>query len=154
MAAQSVFQRAAEVFALWDGTTGQAREIQSTLVERIDLQDGFIPLQLVGGVDVGFEQGGSVTRAAAVLLDAEGLQSMAHTLVRLPTAMPYVPGLLSFRELPAVLKALEQLSQVTDCLSRRDWPIGWLHSVVCCGGGKLYCSELECRFWRAGEDSG
>ena len=48
------------------------------------------------------------TLAAAVLLDARSLQPVAHSVARIPTSMPYVPGLLSFRELPAVLQALRE----------------------------------------------
>jgi deoxyribonuclease V len=79
------------------------------LAKQVSLIDDFPPLRTIAGVDVGFEEGGAVTRAAAVLLDAETLQPIAEHLVRVPTSMPYIPGLLSFRELPAVLQALSGL---------------------------------------------
>lgn len=74
------------------------------------------PVKLIGGVDVGFEAGGSITRAAAVLLDADTLELRASAVARQPTCFPYVPGLLSFRETPAALAAIEQLPQRPDLL--------------------------------------
>ena len=103
-------------FADWDGTAQQARVLQRTLAERVVLEDDFAPLRLIAGVDVGFEEQGAVTLAAAVLLDANTLQLLDHSVARIPTSMPYVPGLLSFRELPALLQALRELPQVPDLI--------------------------------------
>jgi deoxyribonuclease V len=44
------------------------------------------------------------------------MQPLADAVARLPTRMPYIPGLLSFRELPAVLAALAQLPEVPDLI--------------------------------------
>ncbi|GAB3369146.1 endonuclease V [Azotobacter armeniacus] len=101
-------------FGDWDGTPAGARLLQRGLAERVSLQDDFPDLRLIAGVDVGFEEGGCITRAAAVLLDADTLELLAERLVRVPTSMPYISGLLSFRELPAVLRALAELPQVPD----------------------------------------
>ncbi|MDC6695229.1 hypothetical protein OEZ72_25940, partial [Leclercia adecarboxylata] len=57
-------------FGDWDGSPAAARAMQQTLASQVRLQDDFPPLRLIAGVDVGFEEGGSITRAAAVLLDA------------------------------------------------------------------------------------
>ena len=101
-------------FADWDGSTQQARELQCAMAGRVVLCDDFAPLRLIAGVDVGFEERGTVTRAAAVLLEADSLQLVAQRVVRIPTSMPYSPGLLSFREFPALLEALQQLPRVPD----------------------------------------
>lgn len=103
-------------FLGWDGSTAAARDMQTELAAKVVLQDDFGPLRVVAGVDVGFEEGGSVTRAAVVLLDAETLAPLGHALARIPTTMPYIPGLLSFRELPALLQALDSLEQVPDLI--------------------------------------
>lgn len=100
----------------WDGNTAAARELQMRLAEKVVLADEFGALKLIAGVDVGFEDGGKITRAAAVLLDAETLEPLAQALARIPTCMPYIPGLLSFRELPAVLQALDALGQMPDLI--------------------------------------
>lgn len=98
----------------WDGDVAGARALQTTLAAEVRLVDDHPPLHRVAGVDVGFEEGGAVTRAAAVLLDAQTLTPLAEVVARMPTRMPYIPGLLSFRELPAVLQALEQLPEAPD----------------------------------------
>jgi deoxyribonuclease V len=93
----------------WDLTPAAARGLQTALAGRIERADRFGPIALVAGVDVGFEQGGSVTRAAVAVLDLADLTPVDHAVARRPTAFPYVPGLLSFREIPAVLDALAAL---------------------------------------------
>lgn len=66
-------------------------------------------LRTVTGVDVAFPNRGQTTRAAAVTLSLPGLEVIEHSIAELPTALPYIPGLLSFRELPALLAAVQQL---------------------------------------------
>jgi len=100
----------------WDGDVTRARALQAELALRVRLEDDYPPLRLLAGVDVGFEAEGAITRAAAVLIDAQSLQPVAEVIARLPTRMPYIPGLLSFRELPAVLKALAELPQKPDLI--------------------------------------
>lgn len=99
----------------WTGDTAPLRALQQTLAQQVVLRDAFAkPLRTVAGFDVGFEDGGATTRAAAVLLDADTLAVLDQQVARLPTRMPYVPGLLSFRELPALLAALARLPQAPD----------------------------------------
>jgi deoxyribonuclease V len=102
----------------WEGDAVALRAVQEELARRVRLKDEFAkPLRMVAGFDVAFEDDGATTRAAAVLLDAEALQVLETHVVRLPTRMPYVRGLLSFRELPALLEALALLSAKPDlCL--------------------------------------
>lgn len=104
-------------FPGWDGTVGGARSLQQALAAQVRLADELVtPLRLIAGLDVGFEERGSVTRAVALLLDAESADVLAEVVVRRPTAMPYIPGLLSFRELPALLQALRELPGQPDLL--------------------------------------
>jgi len=98
----------------WDGDVAKARAVQTELAAKVRLVDDFPPLRYVAGVDVGFEESGAVTRAAAVLLDARTLAPVAEVVARQATRMPYIPGLLSFRELPALLQALSELPQLPD----------------------------------------
>ena len=92
----------------------QGARLQTELAAEVRLVDDRPPLRLIAGVDVGFEEDGAVTRAAAVLLDAATLAPLAEVIARQPTRMPYIPGLLSFRELPALLEALAQLPATPD----------------------------------------
>jgi deoxyribonuclease V len=100
----------------WDGDVKRAHALQAALSLGVRLHDDYPPLRVLAGVDVGFEEAGTITRAAAVLLDAGSLQPLAEVVVRVPTRMPYIAGLLSFRELPAVCKALDALPQVPDLI--------------------------------------
>ena len=99
----------------WDGDVRAARELQAELAHRVLLRDDFAkPPRTIAGFDVGFEDDGATTRAAAVLLDADTLDVIDQQVARLPTRMPYIPGLLSFRELPALLEALAMLAHAPD----------------------------------------
>jgi len=99
----------------WNGDTFSLRKLQSELAGEVVVRDGFAkPLRTIAGFDVGFEDEGATTRAAAVLLDADTLDVLDKQVARLPTAMPYIPGLLSFRELPALFAALDMLKAKPD----------------------------------------
>lgn len=98
----------------WELTPAEAREAQRALAARVWRQDRLGKVQRIAGVDVGFEQGGAVTRAAVVVLSWPELEVVERVLARVPTSFPYVPGLLSFRELPAILQAFDQLAAKPD----------------------------------------
>lgn len=100
----------------WDLAPREAMALQSRLATEIDCRDDFGPVTRVAGVDVGFEDNGAVTRAAVAVLAYPSLQLVTSAIARLPTRFPYVPGLLSFREVPAVLAAMEQLDVAPDLL--------------------------------------
>lgn len=90
--------------------------IQRRLADIVVRHDDLGPVRRIAGVDVGFEDGGRVTRAAVVVLDAAELHPLDSSLARRDTTFPYVPGLLSFREIPAVLDALDGLTIRPDLL--------------------------------------
>jgi len=100
----------------WDVTPKEAIAIQQALRSRVIREDSLNAVAHVAGVDVGFEQGGAVTRAAVAVLRLADLALVDSALARLPTSFPYVPGLLSFREVPAALEALRGLSITPDLL--------------------------------------
>jgi deoxyribonuclease V len=100
----------------WDLTPAEARALQERLSGQAEVRDRLGALALVAGIDVGFEERGRVTRAAVAVLRVADLQLVESTLARRPTAFPYVPGLLSFREIPAVLEALAALACTPDLL--------------------------------------
>lgn len=99
----------------WRLKPEEARQVQSRLRALVRVE----PLELAGvrrvaGVDAGFS--GERIRAAAVLLDFPGLQPIESAVSELPLEFPYIPGLLSFREAPAMLEALARLSAPPDVL--------------------------------------
>ncbi len=93
-----------------DITPKQAIALQKRLAQQVVLTDQVgNDVKWLAGVDVGFEQANTITRAAVVILDREGLRPCYGAIARLPTHFPYIPGLLSFREIPALLKAFQLL---------------------------------------------
>lgn len=100
----------------WNLSPAEAMAVQRELRARVILADRLGPVRRVAGVDVGFEADGAVTRAAVAVLGYPQLELLETALARRPTEFPYVPGLLSFRELPAVLGALAQLRDPPDLL--------------------------------------
>ncbi|MGG6241394.1 deoxyribonuclease V [Nodosilinea sp. AN01ver1] len=101
----------------WPTAPAEAIALQQTLAPQIVLEDRIPnPIRYVAGVDAGFEDEGETTRAAVVVLSFPDLTPVDEVLVRQPTVFPYVPGLLSFREVPAVLEALAQLRTEPDVI--------------------------------------
>ncbi len=100
----------------WPRTVPEARALQEALRGKVVTADRLGMIRYVAGVDVGFEQDGAVTRAAVAVLTFPALDLVESALARQPTRFPYVPGYLSFREIPAVLAALKQLKTQPDLL--------------------------------------
>ena len=97
-------------------TVKEAKLWQQEMAGRVLSEDGFDQIQTVAGVDVGFEQQGAITRAVVAVLHFPSLTLADYHIVRQPTCMPYIPGLLSFRECPAIVAALESLNHQPDLL--------------------------------------
>ena len=100
----------------WNVTPEEARDIQAGLAGRVRDHDDLPEVRTVAGVDIGFEDDGHTTRAAVAVLSFPDLDPVADALARRPTTFPYVPGLLSFREVPAALDALNALDRPPDLL--------------------------------------
>jgi len=100
----------------WPTDVPSARQVQQALRSQVICEDALGEVRYVAGVDVGFEEGGRTTRAAVAVLELPGLTLHDQAVSRSPTRFPYVPGYLSFRELPAVLQALERLESMPDLL--------------------------------------
>ncbi|MER3434952.1 MAG: deoxyribonuclease V [Leptolyngbya sp. ERB_1_1] len=100
----------------WALTAEAAIKIQQELRQEVVTQDQFGAVQYVAGIDVGFEQDGTITRAAVAVLTYPELKFCDQSIARRPTTFLYIPGFLSFREVPAVLDALEQVKTIPDLL--------------------------------------
>jgi deoxyribonuclease V len=100
----------------WPSDVESARAVQESLRGQVIREDALGIVHYVAGVDVGFEEDGRTTRAAVALLEYPALTLRDQAISRSPTRFPYIPGYLSFRELPAVLQALEQLKVTPDLL--------------------------------------
>jgi deoxyribonuclease V len=96
-------------------TREQARALQQRLAEQVIVADQYPAAGTVAGVDVGIAERTTV-RAAVVVLRRRDLQPLDYALASEPVRFPYVSGLLSFREVPVVLQALERLACTPDLL--------------------------------------
>lgn len=100
----------------WVKTEKEARSIQEQLRTKVIKEDRLGTVNYVAGVDVGFKDNYSITKAAVAVLSYPNLELIETAIATLPTTFPYIPGFLSFRELPAVLAALEQLKTTPDLI--------------------------------------
>lgn len=100
----------------WPETVEEAIAIQEELRLEVVTADRLSSVQYVAGVDVGFEASGTITRAAVAVLSFPDLQLQAQAIAHRPTTFPYIPGFLSFREIPAVLDALSQINLTPDLI--------------------------------------
>jgi deoxyribonuclease V len=100
----------------WNLTPAEAIALQEKLRRKVIARGRLGAVRHVAGIDVGFEDDGAVTRAAVAVLTCPGLELVDCAIARVPTRFPYVPGLLSFREIPAVLRALARLKVRPDVL--------------------------------------
>ena len=74
------------------------------------------PLRLIAGLDVAYAVDDSRVAGAVTVLDADTLDVVETATVLRPVEFPYVPGLLAFREIPALLDCLAKLTHVPDVL--------------------------------------
>lgn len=100
----------------WDISPKRAMEIQRRLAGLISTDPLCGPVGTVAGTDCAFLDAGGKIAAVAVLCDANSMEVLESRSVILPCTFPYIPGLLSFREAPAVIAAIEKLSVRPDLL--------------------------------------
>src|SRR5690554_8124737 len=97
----------------WNLEPTEAIALQKRLATRIEREDRLAAVRHIAGVDIGFEQGGEVTRAAVVVLawpgeslarfagdPLSGVQIAEEVVHGGPTRIPYIPGFLAFPETP------------------------------------------------------
>ena len=112
----------------WNVTIPEARAIQIALRERVERSDRFGRIRYVAGADLALEQSAPITwkrglhassgRAIAgvVLYRFPELEEIERVSAVRPLRFPYVPGLLSFREAPALLAAFARLRRRPDLI--------------------------------------
>jgi deoxyribonuclease V len=99
----------------WDLSPEAARRLQERLRDQVRVEP--LPLEgleQVAGIDASFRRGNVI--GAVVVLDSAAWQPVDQAVVEQPIRFAYIPGLLSFRETPALLAALERLATLPDIL--------------------------------------
>lgn len=100
----------------WNLTPREAARLQRELAGRVLAEDRFGAVRRIAGIDAGFPDDGQTTRVAVVVMSYPGLEHLEEVVVEEPTQFPYVPGLLSFREVPVMLQAIARLSRPPDII--------------------------------------
>ena len=99
----------------WKLTPEEAIQVQTELRERLDLiWDGAFKVTTIGGVDLSFPE--ELAHCAIVVLRFPELTPLEAVTADTPLVFPYIPGLLAFREGPAVLEAWSKLTTKPDLL--------------------------------------
>ena len=100
----------------WNLSPEDAKALQARLRKRLVLRWDGRPVRTVAGVDASFPSPGDLARAAIVVLSYPELEPLEKAVATVPLTFPYVPGLLSFREGPAILAAWERLTALPDLM--------------------------------------
>ena len=94
----------------WNLTPQTAIELQKQLAYEVIREDKFEkPIKTVAGIDLGYDIQANRSRAVVVVLKFPELTLIESAEAIMPIQFPYVPSLLSFRETPVAVKALEKL---------------------------------------------
>lgn len=93
-----------------------ARAIQDAMRAKLRIENDFTSLDVVAGVDVGYDVQQNLAHASIVTMTLATLTPIEQVQSFVPAEFPYIPGLLSFREIPAILAAFANLKQPPDLL--------------------------------------
>jgi len=99
----------------WDLTYAQARLLQTDLAKQVRPLPFSPPKpMLAAGLDCAFSKDGKTVIAAVVVLRIPDFELIEIAHATMKTKFPYIPGLLSFREIPACIAAIEKLTCLPD----------------------------------------
>lgn len=100
----------------WNVTPKEAVEIQRRLQPRVTLRNRLQPVRYVAGTDVSSSLADGTVWAGVVVVAYPGLEPVETRWARGNTSFPYIPGLLSFREIPILVSALKKLKTVPNLI--------------------------------------
>ena len=100
----------------WNVTPKEAIEIQKTLRDRVELTALNGPVHSIAGVDVSMSRFSDTLYAGVIVLSYPDFKVLETSTISEKIKFPYVPGLLSFREIPSLLKCFEKLKTDPDVI--------------------------------------
>lgn len=93
----------------WNLSEEEAVQLQQELARQVIAEDGLADVKYVAGVDVAYSKHSDKLIAAVVILEADSLKIAESVVVEDSVRFPYIPGLFSFRELPPIIQAFQQI---------------------------------------------
>jgi len=100
----------------WQVNYAQAREIQLRLSKEVISENTGVEPRLIAGVDISSHGARGMARGAIVLVSYPSLKLVEVETVEAEVTLPYIPGLLSFRECPIILEACQKLRHTPDLI--------------------------------------
>jgi Deoxyinosine 3''endonuclease (endonuclease V) len=101
----------------WNLSPTEAIQLQKQLAFEVIREDKFTaPIKNVAGIDLGYDSKNDTSCAVVVVLKFPELEPVETAEALMPIQFPYVPGLLSFREVPVAVRALEKLKTAPDLI--------------------------------------
>lgn len=100
----------------WPTTEADALAVQAALAARVDTSTPLPRFETVAGCDIAYHLEAPLLFAAVVVLRAEDFAVVETATVTAGVTFPYVPGLLSFREVPPLLDAFSRLRTLPDVI--------------------------------------
>jgi deoxyribonuclease V len=100
----------------WNVDYREAKQLQEELSGRLILHNDGLPedIKIIGGADISYSRGENLFFAAVILLDFSTMDIIEVSSVVEKTEFPYIPGLLTFREGPALLRAFKKIRRKPD----------------------------------------
>jgi deoxyribonuclease V len=130
----------------WNVTPRQAARIQLRLRRSFEPLDRLPPIEYVAGADVALDLGRNVAIAGVIVYKFPEMVESERVWAQRRLTFPYVPGLLSFREIPVLLRAFAKLYRAPDLIFYDGH--GYAHprrfGIACHLGVLLDCPTIGC----------
>lgn len=98
----------------WSVSFHEAVEIQNSLRKHLNFKNLPDKITLVAGTDASYSRKSDTIWAGVIVLKYPSLEKVEERWVKGKTSFPYKPGLLSFREIPFLMKAIKLLEREPD----------------------------------------
>lgn len=102
--------------ARWEMPPYEAQQLQQELSQQIVLEDQFEPIRTIAGVEIAHSRFNDLITIGVSLLSYPDCRLIEKRVVEYRTRFPFIPELMSFREVPGILEGLESLSMRPDLL--------------------------------------
>lgn len=106
-------EKTEQLFSL---SPAEAVQQQKKLRAQVRIEPIEQPVRTVAGADISFDRGSDIMHAGLIVFSYPELEEVSRALASVKTEFPYIPGLLAYREIPALLKVWNLLTTKPDVL--------------------------------------